>query len=109
MSLILLINGLLNIVMSGLFFFYTNKYRYLFTQNKLIVFSSFSLYFLFVGFLRVRVALELNQWIGELSYNPLLIFNFADIITSIIFVIFLYQGIRFKGKITDYDSKNNTK
>lgn len=106
MSLILLINGLLNVVMSGLFFFYTNKYRDFFSQVKLIVFSSFSLYFLFIGFLRVRVALELNNWIGDLSYDPLLIFDFSSIITCMIFAAFLYFGIRFKGKITNYDSKS---
>lgn len=104
MSLILLINGLLNVALSGLFFFYTNKYRYLFSQVKLIVFSSFSLYFLFVGFLRVRVALELNQWLGELKFDPLMIFNYTHIITCIVFIVFLYYGIRFKGKITNYDN-----
>lgn len=110
MSLILMINGLLHIVMSGLFFFYTNKYRFLFSQTKLVVFSTFSLYFLFVGFLRVRVSLELDEWHLELlTYDNFTVFNFTNILTSIVMVIFLLYGITFRGQIKLNKNKNENK
>ena len=106
MSLILLINGILNILISGLCFFYTNKYRYLFSQVKLIVYATFSLYFLFVGFLRLRIASKLNQWFVPLTFEPVEIFNMTHIITCIVFIVFLIYGITFKGKIIRDDKKN---
>lgn len=110
MSLILLINGILNILMSWLFFFYTNKYRHLCKQIHLILYSTFSLYFLFVGFLRIRVALETNKWFEGLDYSYVTVFNISSLITCIIIVIFLYLGIQFKGKIINkYGNNNNIK
>lgn len=106
MSLILLINGILNILISGLCFFYTNKYRYLFSQVKLIVYATFSLYFLFVGFLRLRVASRLGQWFEPLTFEPGDIFNITHILTCIVIIIFLLDGMRLKGKIIK-DDKNN--
>lgn len=107
MSLILLINGILNILISGLCFFYTNKYRYLFSQVKLIVYATFSLYFLFVGFLRLRVVSRLNQWFEPLTFEPGEIFNITHIATCIVLIVFLMYGITFKGKIIIKDDKNN--
>ena len=99
MSLILIINAILNIVMSGLFFFYTNKYRYFFNQVKMIVYSSFSLYFLFIGFLKVKVAIPLADWsFNNLDLEHQLIFNITNLITCIFVIIFLSFGITFKGK-----------
>lgn len=105
MSLILLINGILNILISGLCFFYTNKYRYLFSQVKLIVYATFSLYFLFVGFLRIRVAYGLDRWFEPLTFEPGEIFSVTHVLTCIVLIIFLMYGITFKGKITNYDNK----
>jgi len=71
------------------------------SKTKLIIFSSFSLYFLFIGFLRLRVALEMNKWSFNLNYSSETIFNITSTVTLIIIVIFLYFNIIFKGKITN--------
>ena len=92
--------------MSGLFFFYTNKYRYFFNQVKMVVYSSFSLYFLFIGFLKVRVALLLAEWsFNNLDFEHQLIFNTTNMITCVCVIIFLSFGITFKGKISNGNSK----
>lgn len=107
MSLILMINGILNILMCWLFFLYTHKYRYLCTQAQLILYSVFSLYFLFIGFLRMRVALEMNQWTEGLDYSYVTVFNISNILTCIVLSVFLYLSIKFKGKIINKNGNTN--
>lgn len=108
MSLILMINGVLNIVMSCLFFFYTNKYRHLCKQYHLIMYSSFSLYFLFIGFLKIRIALEMDKWFEGFDYTYSTVFDFTSIITYGIIIVFLYLGIKFKGKIIKKDGNTRS-
>lgn len=98
MSQILLINGVLNILICGLFLFYTNKYRYLMTKTRLVILSITSLYFLFIGFLKVRTSLEINIW-NDIEYSALGIFNITNSISSLAIILFLYSSIRFKDKI----------
>ena len=101
MSQILLINGVLNILICGLFLFYTNKYRYLMTKTRLVILSITSLYFLFLGFLRVRTSLEINIW-NDFEYSTFGVFNVTNSISSIAIILFLYSTITFKGKIIKY-------
>lgn len=109
MSQILLINGILNILICGLFFFYTNKYRTLMSKGRMIMFSSFSLYFLFIGFLRLRVAMKVNDWSLSLIYNNENVFNTVSMINGVIIIIFLYLSITYKGKIIHgNNNENNT-
>ena len=98
MSQIILINGVLNILICGLFLFYTNKYRYLMTKTRLVILSITSLYFLFLGFLRVKTSLEINIW-DDFEYSALGVFNITNSISSVAIIVFLYSSIRFKGKI----------
>lgn len=106
MSLILMINGILNILMSWLFFFYTNKYRHFVNQMYLGIYSVFSLYFLFIGFLRIRIAFEIDKWFNGLEYSFITVFNVSNIFTCLAIITFLYLGIKFKGKITTKDGNN---
>lgn len=108
MSLILLINGIFNILMSLLFFFYTNKYRDYFNDVRMILYSTFSLYFLFIGFLRIRVALEENKWFEGLEYSYTTVFSIASNITAVVVITFLYLSISFKGKIIKNDEHSKT-
>ena len=98
MSQILLINGIFNILICGLFLFYTNKYRYLMSKTRLVILSITSLYFLFIGFLRVRTSLEINIW-NDIEYSALGVFNITNSISSLAIILFLYSSIRFKDKI----------
>ena len=98
MSQIILINGIFNILVCGLFLFYANKYRYLMSKTKLVILSITSLYFLFLGFLRVRTSLEINIW-NDFEYSALGVFNITNSISSVAIILFLYSSIRFKGKI----------
>ena len=98
MSQIILINGIFNILVCGLFLFYANKYRYLMSKTKLVILSITSLYFLFIGFLRVRTSLEINIW-NDIEYSAFGVFNITNSISSLIIIIFLYFNIKFKGKI----------
>ena len=96
MSQIILINGILNIFMCSLFFFHTNKYRYLMNKFKMIMFSMFSLYFLFIGFIRIKIALKMDNWSLHIQYNYENLFNIINIINNIIIIIFLYLSITYK-------------
>ena len=98
MSQILLINGIFNILICVLFLFYTNKYRYLMSKTRLVILSITSLYFLFIGFLRVRTSLEINIW-NDIEYSALGVFNITNSISSLAIILFLYSSIRFKDKI----------
>ena len=98
MSQILLINGIFNILICGLFLFYTNKYRYLMSKTRLVILSTTSLYFLFIGFLRVRTSLEINIW-NDIEYSAFGVFNITNSISSLAIIVFLYSSIRFKDKI----------
>ena len=98
MSQILLINGVLNILICGLFLFHTNKYRYLMTKTRLVILSITSLYFLFLGFLKIRASLEINIW-DNFGYSVFGVFNITNSISSVAIIVFLYSSRRFKGKI----------
>ena len=98
MSQIILINGIFNILVCGLFLFYANKYRYLMSKTKLVILSIVSLYFLFLGFLKIRASLEINIW-NDFEYSALGVFNITNSISSVAIIVFLYSSIRFKGKI----------
>ena len=98
MSQIILINGIFNILVCGLFLFYANKYRYLMSKTKLVILSITSLYFLFLGVLRVRTSLEINIW-NDIEYSALGVFNITNSISSLAIILFLYSSIRFKDKI----------
>ena len=106
MSQILLINGILNILICGLFFFYTNKYRCLIDRTRLIVFSSFSIYFLFIGFLKLRVAIEMNDWAFKLPYNSNTIFNITSTVTLVLISVYLYFVITYKKNKNVNSNKN---
>lgn len=104
MSQIILINGIFDILVCGLFLFYVNKYRYLMSKTKLVILSIVSLYFLFLGFLKIRASLEINIW-DNFGYSVFGVFNITNSISSLIIIIFLYFNIEFKGKIIK--NKNN--
>lgn len=101
MSQILLINGVLNILICSLFFFYTNKYRNLMNQFKMVMFSMFSLYFLFIGFVRIKIAFKVDNWDFHIVYNNENIFNIISIINGIIIITFLYLSLTYKSKISN--------
>lgn len=105
MSQILLINGILNILTCSLFFFYINKYRNLMNQFKMVMFSMFSLYFLFIGFVRIKIAFKVDNWSFNILYNNENIFNIISIINGIITVIFLYLSLTYKPKLNN-DNNN---
>ena len=101
MSQILLINGIFNILTCSLFFFYTNKYRNIMNKFKMVMFSMFSLYFLFIGFVRIKIAFKVNNWGFNILYNNENIFNIISIINGIIIIIFLYLCLTYKKSNND--------
>lgn len=76
------------------------------SQLMMIIYSTFSLYFLFIGFLKMRVAYNVAQWnIGDLKFDPLLIFDFTNLLTCSIFVTFLVINLKLKLKRNGYKNK----
>lgn len=98
MSQILLINGIFNIILCMLFLFYTNKYRFIMPRFRIMLYSSFALYFLFIGFLRIRIAIG-TEWTFKDEYSVGYITNIINTITSFFIVIFLFFSVKFRGKI----------
>lgn len=100
MSLILLLNGLINILMCVAFFYYVHRYRSLLNKTKVMMYSSFGLYFLFVGFLRIRIGIIDHQLVERDVYDVLYnLFNIINIITGSILVTFMYNIVTLKSNI----------
>ncbi len=93
MSLILLINGLIDILICMLLFFYTNKFKYRMSKRLVIIFSSFSLCTLFVGFLRLRIAMVYNTWHWYINQNEASLFGITHFISSLLIAFFLYATV----------------
>ncbi len=93
MSVILLLNGLLDILICMLLFLYTNKFRFRMSRGLVITFTCFSLYVLFVGFLRIRLACVDSTWSWIIEENQLGLFSIINLITSTIIPYFLYASL----------------
>lgn len=58
-------------------------------KGILILFSSFSLYSLFVGFLRLRVSLVDNEWTYKVTLTQDNLFTFINLCTNVMLALFL--------------------
>lgn len=105
MSLIMLINGIICIITGILFFFYTNEFKDEISKNRLITYFIFGGFFMFRGFLGMKMS-----FIGEFNimdfdfHNSLHLFSILELISSVLIGIFIFNSIK-----KEKDVINNSK
>lgn len=98
MSQILLINGLINLVIGGMIYF--NIHEFKMCKKRMICYFLFGGYFIFSGFLRLKVAFL--EGVFNFSnfdiYNQNTLFAAISCISNAVFVMIVYDLIKIERK-----------
>lgn len=100
MSLITLINGLICLITGIMFYFYIYEFKTDLSKNRTITYFIFGAYFVFNGFIRIKMALlgDIFNFHDLDIYNNSHMFTLLSFLSNIIFGIFIFNSIKQEKK-----------